>query len=103
MLLVGTCVCVIHKRIEIMFSYIFIANVYAARELRKVNVDPEWIFRSLFEEQAILQHIAIYRVFKSVWISRNFKHAVFFFRKPDLEIPTGTNDIIAVACDEQDG
>lgn len=96
-LLVGKGESIIDQGVKVIFAYLFVADVNSAVELRKIDVDPVRIFRSLFKKGGILYNLCIGRVFKTIRIAWLVKRLVCFLWKVYFKISPRLICIIAVA------
>jgi hypothetical protein len=96
-LLVGEGKGVVYQGVKIIFTNLLITDVNTAVELGKIDVDPVWIFRSLFKKSSVFHDPCISRIFETVRITRLVERLVGFLWKIYSEITSRFIAIIAVA------
>ena len=90
---------IIHQCVEIIFSNLFITDVYPCSKLREINIDPPRIFRFAFEKSRVFDDIGVGRVFKCVRVTGLIKLPVGSFREIYFEISSFfSQGVITVAA-----
>lgn len=96
-LFIGQRKCIVDQGVEVVSAYLFVTDVDAAVELRKVNVDPVRIFGRPLKKGSILHDLCIGRVFETIGIARLVERLVGFLWKIYFEKTPWLISILAVA------
>ena len=76
---------------------LLITDMNPAIELRKINIDPIWVFGLFIKKKRIPYNLTIGRIVKRIRKSRLLEFLVAFFWKTDFEITAWLLCILTVA------
>jgi hypothetical protein len=89
---------VVYQLVKSILPNLFVTDINATVECRKVNIDPPGIFGCLAKETAILYDFCIYGVFKGVGVTRLIENFVLLFREFNFEIPPWLRRVVTITA-----